>query len=95
MIAQIIVNDKSFGDKVLYEGLELNIEEGEKLGLIGRNGTGKTTLLGIVTGDDKDFDGEVNFKREQSSLQVVRNTTATKIKQFWNTLLVTCRNLFG
>ncbi|MCX6725139.1 MAG: ABC-F family ATP-binding cassette domain-containing protein [Candidatus Saccharibacteria bacterium] len=63
MIAQIIVNDKSFGDKVLYEGLELNIEEGEKLGLIGRNGTGKTTLLGIVTGDDKDFDGEVNFKK--------------------------------
>ncbi len=63
MIAQITVNDKSFGDKVLYEGLELSIEEGEKVGLIGRNGTGKTTLLSIITGDDKDFDGEVKFKK--------------------------------
>lgn len=63
MIAQITINEKSFGGKVLYEGLELNVEEGEKLGLIGRNGTGKTTLLSLVTGDDKDFDGEIKFKK--------------------------------
>jgi ATP-binding cassette subfamily F protein 3 len=63
MIAQITINEKSFGDKILYEGLELYVEEGEKLGLIGRNGTGKTTLLGLITGDDKDFDGEVKFKK--------------------------------
>jgi ATP-binding cassette, subfamily F, member 3 len=63
MIAQVTINEKSFGDKLLYEGLELFIEEGEKVGLIGRNGTGKTTLLGLITGDDKDFDGEVKFKK--------------------------------
>ncbi len=63
MITQVTINEKSFGDKILYEGLELNVEEGEKLGLIGRNGTGKTTLLGLITGDDKDFDGEVKFKK--------------------------------
>src|SRR5690606_7744018 len=55
--------DKSYGDKVLYSGLEFKLNAREKIGLIGRNGTGKTTLFNILTGSDTDFAGEVNFRK--------------------------------
>lgn len=63
MIANISINSKSFNDTVLYNGLEFNINEGEKIGLIGRNGTGKSTLFNMISGEDKDFDGEISLKK--------------------------------
>lgn len=63
MIANIEIADKSYGDKVLYRGLEMTLNAHEKVGLIGRNGTGKTTLFNILTGVDTDFAGEVNFRK--------------------------------
>lgn len=61
MIANITVHQKGFGAKELYKGLELKLQANEKVGLIGRNGTGKSTLFNIITGSDKDFDGEVSL----------------------------------
>jgi ATPase subunit of ABC transporter with duplicated ATPase domains len=63
MILSVKLTEKSFGDKLLYTDLNFDIQEGEKVGLIGRNGTGKSTLFGMVTGDDSDFQGEINVKR--------------------------------
>jgi ATP-binding cassette, subfamily F, member 3 len=63
MLASINLSEKSFGDKVLYSSLKFTIQEGEKIGLIGRNGTGKSTLFNIITGSDSDFQGEVEIKR--------------------------------
>ena len=63
MIADIQIYDKSYGDKTLYSGLELKLNANEKVGLVGRNGTGKTTLFNILTGSDTDFAGDVNFRK--------------------------------
>jgi ATP-binding cassette, subfamily F, member 3 len=63
MLISVDIAEKSFGDKVLYQDLSFDIQEGEKVGLIGRNGTGKSTLLQIITGDDTDFEGEVVTRR--------------------------------
>lgn len=63
MIADVQIYDKSYGDKTLYSGLELKLNANEKIGLIGRNGTGKTTLFNILTGADTDFAGDVNFRK--------------------------------
>ena len=63
MIANIEIYDKSYGDKVLYSGLEMKLNAGERVGLIGRNGTGKTTLFNILTGADTDFSGNVDFRK--------------------------------
>lgn len=63
MIANIAINEKSFSSKVLYQGLSLQLQAKEKLGIIGRNGTGKTTLFNLMTGSDTDFDGELIFKK--------------------------------
>jgi ATP-binding cassette, subfamily F, member 3 len=63
MIADITVTEKSFGPKLLMSGIKFSIDDGEKVGVIGRNGVGKSTLFGILTGMDKDFTGEVIYKR--------------------------------
>ena len=63
MIADITVTEKSFGPKVLMHGIKFSIDDGEKVGVIGRNGVGKSTLFGILTGEDKDFTGDIIYKR--------------------------------
>jgi ATPase subunit of ABC transporter with duplicated ATPase domains len=63
MIADITITEKSFGPKVLMSGIKFSIDDGEKIGVIGRNGVGKSTLFGIVTGTDTDFTGDIIFKR--------------------------------
>ena len=63
MIADINITEKSFGPKSLYKNVILSIQDSEKIGVIGRNGVGKSTLFGILTGSDKDFTGEIVYRR--------------------------------
>ena len=63
MIADIIVTEKSFGPKILMSNIKFSIDDGEKVGVVGRNGVGKSTLFGILAGVDKDFTGEIIYKR--------------------------------
>lgn len=63
MIADIAISEKSFGPKSLYRDLRFSIADGEKIGVVGRNGVGKSTLLGIMAGTDTDFTGEVTYRR--------------------------------
>ena len=55
---------KSFGDLVLMDGFTLNISEGEKIGLIARNGMGKSTLLNIIAGREDYNSGKITFRRD-------------------------------
>lgn len=43
---------KSFGEKVLFDDMSFSVSEGQKVGLVARNGTGKSTLLSILHGDE-------------------------------------------
>lgn len=63
MIADITISEKSFGPKILMSGIKFSIDDHEKIGVIGRNGIGKSTLFGILAGVDKDFTGNVIYKR--------------------------------
>ncbi len=55
---------KSFGERILFENITFGISEGQRIGLIAANGTGKTTLLNIIAGR-MDYDsGEVVFRRD-------------------------------
>lgn len=63
MIADINITEKSFGPKLLLSGVKFSIDDGEKVGVIGRNGVGKSTLFGILAGTDDDFSGDVIYKR--------------------------------
>ncbi len=55
---------KSFGDLVLMDGFTLNVMEGEKVGLIARNGMGKSTLLDIIAGREDYNAGKITFRRD-------------------------------
>lgn len=50
---------KTYSEKVLLNNITLNINDGDKIGLIGLNGAGKSTLLKILTGRDEFFDGKI------------------------------------
>lgn len=63
MIADIHITEKSFGDKMLMKDVKFSVDDGEKVGVVGRNGVGKSTLFGILSGRDADYTGEVIFRR--------------------------------
>jgi len=57
------IHEKTAGSKLLLRDFELRLNDNEKLGFIGRNGTGKTTLFKILLGFDHDYDGTVEIPK--------------------------------
>lgn len=57
----------AFGDKPLFEGLSFNVTEGDKICLVGKNGTGKTTLMNIITGD-RELDDGIRWQLEGTKI---------------------------
>jgi len=56
---------KSYGPKILFEKIGFNVNEGDKIALIAPNGTGKTSLLRILAGNDKsDSGGKITFLKD-------------------------------
>lgn len=55
---------ESFGVNSLFDDINFTINEGDKVGLIAKNGTGKSTLLSIIAGDDTPDDGKLIFKND-------------------------------
>ena len=55
---------KSFGSLVLFRDISFSIAEGQKVGLIAKNGTGKSTLLSILSGVEGYDNGEIIFRRD-------------------------------
>jgi ABC transport system ATP-binding/permease protein len=56
---------KSYGEKVLFKDISFNINDGDKIGLLGINGTGKSTLLNIIFGKDDPDSGEIQIFGDQ------------------------------
>ena len=50
---------KIFGEKVIFDDVSYGIQEGEKIGVIGINGTGKTTLLKLIAGEEEADEGQI------------------------------------
>lgn len=55
---------KSFGADVLFSGISFGINEGDKVGLIAKNGTGKSTLLSVIAGEQPHDSGSVIFRND-------------------------------
>ena len=55
---------KSFGALVLFDDISFSIAEGQRVGLIAKNGTGKSTLLSVLSGKEGYDDGKIIFRRD-------------------------------
>ncbi len=55
---------KSFGDRLLFEDISFGIDQGQRVAIVARNGTGKTTLLNILIGRESHDSGTITFKRD-------------------------------
>ncbi len=64
MLITAAIEEKYMGSKLLFRDLNFNVQENSKIGLIGRNGAGKTTLFHLLTGEDADFSGVIERKRD-------------------------------
>ncbi|UCE93698.1 MAG: ABC-F family ATP-binding cassette domain-containing protein [Flavobacteriaceae bacterium] len=55
---------KSFGDRILFEDLSFGINKDQKIGFVAKNGTGKTTLLKIIAGEDSPDAGQIILRND-------------------------------
>ncbi|PLX09073.1 MAG: ABC transporter [Marinilabiliales bacterium] len=55
---------KRYGEKLLFEGVDVNISESQKIALVAKNGTGKTSLMNIIAGVDTGDTGSISTKRD-------------------------------
>lgn len=55
---------KSYGDRVLFADITFGVNEGEKIGIIAKNGTGKSTLLNIISGKESPDSGKITFRND-------------------------------
>lgn len=55
---------KSFGDLILFNNISFSVAEGQRIGLIAQNGTGKSTLLSVLTGKEGKDGGEIIMKKD-------------------------------
>ena len=54
---------KSYGSQTLFEGVTVTLNKGERVGLVGRNGHGKTTLLRLITGEEHPDGGKIGIPK--------------------------------
>ena len=59
MLLTADIEHKSITNKLLFDGLNISVEDREKIAIIGRNGVGKTTLFRMLTGEDTDYNGHI------------------------------------
>lgn len=62
---------KEFGKKIIFNGVNLEVKQGDIFGLVGNNGAGKTTLLRIICGLLKETSGKVEFAKEHARIGVL------------------------
>ena len=55
---------KSYGERILFKNISFGINQGQKVGFVAKNGTGKTSLLNILSGDDVPDEGKVIYRND-------------------------------
>ncbi|MBC6998866.1 ABC-F family ATP-binding cassette domain-containing protein [Cytophaga sp. FL35] len=55
---------KSYGERILFQDLSFGVNNGQKIALIAKNGTGKTSILNIMSGDDTPDSGQINYRKD-------------------------------
>lgn len=75
---------KSYTERLLFDDTDFSINEGDKIGLIGINGTGKSTLLKLVAGLEEPDSGRIGPAEEILISAIFRRTRySTRVRPYW------------
>src|SRR5690242_7055030 len=85
----------AFGERPLLDGAQLTVQAGERLGLIGRNGTGKSTLLGVLAGVTPLDDGELQRRERLRLGRVEQEPQLPPAETLQDSLLLRARAAFA
>ncbi len=78
---------KSYGSRILFENVTFNINKGERVGLVGRNGYGKTTLMRIIIGEEEADNGKLSIPKNykigflKQHIKFNKNTVIEEVMQ--------------
>jgi len=92
--------ERSFAGEVLFENINLHVDERDRIALVGKNGAGKSTLLKILVGEEEPTSGEINKKKDislsylaQDSRFESQNTIYDEMLHVFNDLRTTEKQL--
>ncbi len=69
---------KSFGSQTLFSGASMQFNPESRYGLVGANGSGKSTFLKILAGEESASDGQISIPKRRASASCARTTSATR-----------------
>lgn len=79
---------KSYNNKTVLKDVSFMVNKGEKIGLVGKNGTGKSTLLKIMAGKEKPDAGSIAFSREHTTVGYLAQSLSEKESQSLESFLL-------
>ncbi len=95
-VTEVILTAKElevhFGEQIILDKASLSVHEGDRIGLIGRNGAGKSTFLKIITGLMHPDSGEVTKKKDLTISYLSQDFTLAEHESVWDNILVGAEN---
>jgi ATP-binding cassette, subfamily F, member 3 len=95
MLLQAKNIEKTFGGNIIFQNVDLKINEGEHIGLIGPNGAGKSTLLKILIRELLPDEGEIHLSKKARVGYLAQNSGLQSEKTVWDELLLPFQELIG
>ena len=95
MLLQAKNIEKTFGGNIIFQNVDLKINEGEHIGLIGPNGAGKSTLLKILIRELLPDEGEIHLSKKAGVGYLAQNSGLQSEKTVWDELLLPFQELIG
>lgn len=72
--------ERSFAGEVLFDNINLQVDERDRIALVGKNGAGKSTLLKILVGEEEPTSGEINKKKDISLSYLAQDSRFEVVK---------------
>ena len=85
--------ERSFAGEVLFDNINLQVDERDRIALVGKNGAGKSTLLKILVGEEEPSSGEINKKKDISLSYLAQDSRFESENTIYDEMLHVCDDL--
>ncbi|AXH12129.1 ABC-F family ATP-binding cassette domain-containing protein [Halarcobacter bivalviorum] len=94
-MVQVVNLKKAFGPRVLFQDINLKLDQGKRYGLIGANGAGKSTFLKILSGEEDATEGEIQIQNGKKVGTLSQNQFAYEGYTLFDTVLLGNKRLYN